>query len=86
MGVRFAGLDADAAEEGFVVFFLSLSLPLALGAVDGPALEEGVRLGGLKGSLRFFWAGGSPAILNRCVGCVKCEVGTDSWALIKPSR
>jgi hypothetical protein len=53
----FADLDADAEEEAFVVF--CLALPLALGAAldaedDGPALVDGVRLGGLNGRRRFF--------------------------------
>lgn len=43
------------------VLLVLVFLDLGLGAdVDGPAL--GARLGGLKGSRRFFWAGGSPAI------------------------
>jgi hypothetical protein len=57
-------LDEDAVEEDFaeglvtfVVFVLGLGLDVV---VDGPAL--GARLGGLKGSRRFFCAGGSPAI------------------------
>lgn len=61
MELRFADLDADADEEDLAV--VCLTLPLALGPVDGPALDEGVRLGGLKGSLRFFCAGGSPAMV-----------------------
>lgn len=70
--VRFADLEVDAA-EGFVVV-VCLALPLGLGAVDGPALDEGARLGGLKGSLRFFCAGGSPAIA--IVMSASCE----DWA------
>lgn len=64
MDLRFVDLDLAV---------LCFALPLDLGADedDGPALVEGVRLGGLKGSRRFFCAGlGEPAIL---VGCVKCE-------------
>lgn len=55
--LRFADLGADAEEEALAVF--CLALPLALGAAldaedDGPALVDGVRLGGLKGKRRFF--------------------------------
>jgi len=55
-------LEEDAAAEDFVeVLLVLVFLDLGLGAaVDGPAL--GARLGGLKGSRRFFWAGGSPVI------------------------
>lgn len=59
-------MDEDAVEEDFaegLVALLVLVLGLGLGldaVVDGPAL--GARLGGLKGSRRFFCAGGSPVI------------------------
>lgn len=84
---RFGGFDADVVEEDSVVVCLFFPLPLlalAFGAVDGPALEEGVRLGGLKGSLRLFCAGGSPVILMRRAG--KCDVETETSALIKLPR
>lgn len=70
--VRFACFEVDA-EEGFVV--VCLALPFGFGAVEGPALDEGARLGGLKGSLRFFCAGGSPAIA--IVMSSSCEDGRD---------
>lgn len=57
MDLRLADLDAEAEEEAMAV--LCLALPLALGAGfeaedDGPALVDGVRLGGLNGKRRFF--------------------------------
>lgn len=61
-------LDEDAIEEDFAdgfVTLLVLGLGLGLGldaVVDGPAL--GARLGGLKGSRRFFCAGGSPVMFS----------------------
>lgn len=70
--VRFAGLEVDV-EEGFVV--VCLALPFGFGAVEGPALDEGARLGGLNGSLRFLCAGGSPAIAIAMSS--SCEDGRD---------
>jgi hypothetical protein len=52
--------EAEAEDEDLVV--VCLALPFVLEAdVEGPAVDE-ARLGGLKGSRRFFCAG-SPAIL-----------------------
>lgn len=59
----FVDFDAEAAELDLLVVdfvVVCLDLPFDLGAVagDGPTLLD-ARLGGLKGSWRFFCAGGS---------------------------
>lgn len=61
--MRFVDLNAEADEldlpvVDFVVVCLDLLFDLGAAAEDGPALLD-ARLGGLKGSWRFFCAGGS---------------------------
>ncbi len=89
--MRFVDFDTEAAELGLLVVdfvVVCLDLPfddLGAAAGDGPALLD-ARLGGLKGSWRFFCAGGSVIFaVDPLIKSIGCHTSTIARGLI-PSQ